>query len=342
MRDEQKSRANGTTGSPHPSSLIPHPSKDAVDVVAAVITRPDGSFLLARRPAGKVYAGYWEFPGGKVEPGEALTHALKRELREELGIEVDVAYRWITRWFTYPHARVKLCFFRVVGWRGEPHGHEDQQLSWQAPHQVEVAPLLPANDPVLRALRLPSIYGITNAQEFGADALIGRLKIALDNGLRLIQVREKQMSKEQLRRFAGAVLDCAGRYGAKVLINGDIELARGIGADGLHLPAVQLKVLTARPAIGLVGASCHNREELAQAQNLNVDFVVLGPVLPTPSHADMPALGWNAFGDLIRDCTLPVYALGGLRGADLAAAWEHGAHGVAMVRGAWMQGTAAE
>src|SRR5678816_2661152 len=76
---------------------------DAIEVAAAVIQRPDGAFLLAQRPPGKVYAGYWEFPGGKAEPGEPAAQALSRELHEELGIEVETAYPWITRVFTYPH-----------------------------------------------------------------------------------------------------------------------------------------------------------------------------------------------------------------------------------------------
>jgi len=94
------------------------------EVVAAVLTQPDGRVLLAQRPPGKVYAGYWEFPGGKVERGESLEAALTRELHEELGIVVTRAHRWITRVFTYPHATVRLNFFRVFGWLGEPHPHE--------------------------------------------------------------------------------------------------------------------------------------------------------------------------------------------------------------------------
>jgi 8-oxo-dGTP diphosphatase len=84
-----------------------------VEVAAAVLQRPDGSFLLAQRPADKIWAGYWEFPGGKIEPGETPYHALVRELREELGITVATAYQWVTRMFTYPHATVRLNFFRV-------------------------------------------------------------------------------------------------------------------------------------------------------------------------------------------------------------------------------------
>ncbi|MFZ5531085.1 MAG: NUDIX domain-containing protein, partial [Pseudomonadota bacterium] len=101
-----------------------------VEASVAVIVRPDGSYLLAQRPPGKVYAGYWEFPGGKIEPGEAALAALAREMREELNIEPIVAHPWLTRAYVYPHASVKLHFFRVTEWRGELHGREGQQLAW--------------------------------------------------------------------------------------------------------------------------------------------------------------------------------------------------------------------
>ena len=104
-----------------------------VRVAAAVIRRPDGSVLLAQRPEGRVYAGYWEFPGGKLEPRESVVGALKRELREELGIDVLRAAPWITREYVYPHAHVELNFCRVLEWCGEPVGHDGQAFSWQRP-----------------------------------------------------------------------------------------------------------------------------------------------------------------------------------------------------------------
>ena len=119
-----------------------------VEVAAAVLQRPDGSFLLAQRPPDKIWAGYWEFPGGKIEPGETSHHALVRELREELGITVTTAYPWITRVFTYPHATVRLNFFRVTAWSGELHPHEGQQFAWQHLPDISVAPVLPANAPI--------------------------------------------------------------------------------------------------------------------------------------------------------------------------------------------------
>src|SRR5512140_2019618 len=118
-----------------------------IEVVAAVIFNDRDEFLLAQRPAGKVYAGYWEFPGGKVENGETSTAALKRELDEELGIDVVTAWPWLTRDYDYSHAAVRLRFFRVIKWSGKPHGRERQQLAWQSVHNITVAPLLPANGP---------------------------------------------------------------------------------------------------------------------------------------------------------------------------------------------------
>lgn len=319
---------------PHPSSLIPHPSQ-RVEVAAAVITGPDGRFLLGQRPAGKVYAGYWEFPGGKIEAGEAPLAAVKRELREELGIEVERAYPWLTRDYDYAHAAVRLRFFRVVRWSGELHGRENQRFAWQFPDAISVDPLLPANAPILRALRLPAVYAITNAAGLGEQEFLKRLERALAQGLRLLQVREKGMSGDPGLRFAAEVVRLAHAHGAQVLVNSDAGLAQRTGADGVHLTSAQLRQLEQRPVSGLVGASCHDAGELARALSLGVDFVVLGPVMPTPSHPGAPGIGWQPFAAALKDCTLPVYALGGLKPADLETAWDCGAHGISMMRAAW-------
>ena len=306
-----------------------------VDVAVAVIMKADGEFLLAKRPEGKPYAGYWEFPGGKVEHGESVYDALVREIKEELGVRVEQAYPWITQVFSYPHALVKLHFYRVTQWHGDPHPHEKQEFSWQAANDVCVTPLLPANGPVLNALALPCIYGISNAAELGTDAFLDRLESALKNGLRLVQVREKMMSPAALSHFAENVVRLAHSYGAKVAVNSDAELARAINAEGVHLSSRQLKQMTERPDMVLVGASCHNREELERAVGVGVDYVLLGPVMPTLSHPGLPSLGWQCFAEMIKDMPMPVYAIGGLQESDLISAWQHGAHGIAMLRGAW-------
>ena len=306
-----------------------------VEVAAAVIQRDDGSFLLGQRPPGKVYAGYWEFPGGKVEPGELPLAALRRELHEELGIEVDRAYPWLNRDYDYVHAAVRLRFFRVVKWSGTLHGRESQRFAWQHPGAIDVSPLLPANAPILKALSLPPLYGISNMADVGERGFLHGLERALAGGLSLLQVREKQLPPDELVAFTARVLEAARSRRARVLVNGEPRLAQRAGAHGVHLSASELLGLKERPGLDLVGASCHDARELARAAALPVDFVVLGPVLATPSHPGVPTLGWERFAALIRDYPLPVYALGGLRRADLETAWDAGAHGISMMRGAW-------
>lgn len=306
-----------------------------VEVAAAVLQRPDGTFLLAQRPAGKAYAGYWEFPGGKVEPGETARAALERELREELGISVVTAYPWLTRVFTYPHATVQLKFFRVTAWQGEPHPHEGQQFAWQMAREIAVSPLLPANAPIIRALQLPALYGISNATELGAEEFLQRLQLALERGLRLVQIREKGWSQEALRDLSRRAVEMVRPYGAIVLLNGDVALAQEVGADGVQLTATQLEQSSTRPDVAWCAASCHTLEEIRRAEALGVDFVCLSPVLPTKSHPGAPTLGWERFQEVAAQSSLPVYALGGLTSDSTEEAWQHGAHGIALLRQAW-------
>jgi len=124
------------------------PARRPVDVAVGVLIDAEGRFLLTSRPAGKVYAGYWEFPGGKVEPGESVHEALARELHEELGITIGASTAWQEEIVDYPHARVRLHLRKVFAWRGEFQMREGQRMAWQT-LPVEVAPVLPGTVPVL-------------------------------------------------------------------------------------------------------------------------------------------------------------------------------------------------
>ena len=298
-----------------------------IEVAAAVIQRPDGSFLLARRPPGKVYAGYWEFPGGKVEAGEPPREALARELREELGIEVERAYPWITREYVYPHGHVRLNFFRVVSWTNAPHPREHQAIAWQRAGAPTAAPMLPANAPVLASLALPHEYAVTDAARFGTPEMLARLERRLAQGLRLLQVREPGLDIETRKSFSEHATRLGHRYGCKVLVKEPAP-----GADGMHYTAAELMRLDARPTGMLAAASCHTRSELERAMALGLDFAVLGPVL---EKAGARPLGWQGFAAIARGASIPVYAIGGLTHAHMDEAWRAGAHGVAMIRGSW-------
>jgi 8-oxo-dGTP diphosphatase len=166
----------------------------------------------------------------------------------------------------------------------------------------------------------------------GEDVFFSTLKSQLARGLRLIQVREKHLDKAAFMKFSRDVIALAKPYGAKVLISEDIALARELGADGVHLPSQALLVLKTKPADLLVAASTHNKLELAHAQALDVDFVVLSPVKSTMSHPEAEPLGWHRFAELAEKVSLPIYALGGMSLSDLPIAQSFGARGIAFQR----------
>jgi len=296
------------------------------DVAAAVIERP-GEFLLAQRPEGKPYPGYWEFPGGKIEPGEDALGALARELREELGIQVREATPWITRVYTYTHATVRLHFYRVGAWDGEPRPLEDQAIAWQRVGHADVSPMLPANAPVLAALALPAVMIVSNAEEGLDDWILDLSKAVLREPL-LVQIREKQWERLRIQHLLSRALARVQPFGSRLVVNSDCGAFPQ--ATGMHLTAAALMAAKVRPDLPLVGASCHDERELDHASEIGVDYVVVGPVKKTPSHPQAIPLGWDRFTALIRNRPAPAYAIGGLARVDLPEARRRGAHGVAL------------
>jgi 8-oxo-dGTP diphosphatase len=310
-------------------------------VMAGVLCDPQGRVLLAQRPPGKHLAGLWEFPGGKREPGESPQQALMRELREELGIDVEprdgvplIRIPW-----HYGERGLLLDAWQFTRWQGVPRSIEGQALQWQAPCDVDPSLLAPADRPILRALRLPCRYAITPADASleSFDIWQTRVDAALERGARLIQLRFPLWPHERARVLAARLQSRAVELGASLLLNGDIEGARQLGPGvGVHLKAAQLIALTERPLPGsqLVGASTHDADELNKAASL-ADFATLSPVEPTASHPGSQALGWPCFRMLAEAAALPVYALGGMSPAQAAEARRHGAQGVAGIGAFW-------
>lgn len=302
-------------------------TRTVTEVAAAVIERPDGTFLLAQRPEGKPYSGYWEFPGGKIEPGEDARAALVRELREELGIGVTRATPWITRVYVYTHATVRLHFFRVTAWDGEPRPLEDQDIEWQRVEAPDVSPMLPANAPVLAALALPPVMVVSNATDAGVDAWVRALHGRLPRERMLIQLREKALGRDAVADLVARIVPMAQAHGARVVVN---SASGPMPPAGVHLNAKDLLAATRRPEASLAGASCHDARELEHAATLGLDYVVVGAVQDTPSHPGGATLGWERAAALIASFPLPVYLIGGLTRSDLLRAKEIGAHGVAL------------
>ena len=313
------------------------PAATVVEVIAGVITDARGRILLARRTEGRDLAGLWEFPGGKREPDETAEAALARELREELGISVEIGERLIRVPHAYAHKRLQLDVRRIEAWRGTPKGREGQALAWAAPTKLPSYPMPSADRPVVAALLQADRYLVTPGPADGTtDAhWLVVLQRALDAGIRRLQLRAPACPPE---RWRGLVHEAVARCidaGAEVLVNGDAQLATASGA-GLHLRHAQLAQFTERSGLPTpLAASCHDSASLAMAQALGCDFAVLGPLQATASHPGAAIIGWEGFARMREDVSLPVYAIGGLTPVDIPTAREHGAQGIAATRGLW-------
>lgn len=320
-----------------------HPAPPTVHVVAGVLTDARGRVLLARRGDGRDLSGLWEFPGGKVEPGETPEAALARELREEIGVGIEGLEPLIAVPHAYPHKRILLDVYRVRRVVGRARGLEDQALAW-VPRERLPAYAMPAADrPVVAALLQPAGYLVTPSDIATMPDAPARVARALRAGVQRVQLRTAGLTSAQVHDLATAIADTVAAAGAELLLNGmlagTIETTAALAAElgcGLHLTEAQLMALDARPdCAGPFAASCHGLAALLQAQALGADFAVLGPVLPTATHPHASPLGWDAFAALRAQVALPIYAIGGLGREALLQARAHGAQGIAAIRGLW-------
>ncbi|MFT4197576.1 MAG: Nudix family hydrolase [Pseudoxanthomonas sp.] len=313
------------------------PPKRSIHVVAAAITDVRGRLLLARRGNGRDLAGLWEFPGGKREPDESAEDALVRELREELDITGQVGVPLIEVPQEYPDKFLRLDVRRMTRWNGVPRGAEGQALAWVPVDKLHRYPMPPADRPVVAMLQQPDRYLVTPEPGGDPEAWLAALQQALDDGVRRVQLRARAFEAgPHWPALAARAVALCRTAGAQVLLNAQAKLARDLGV-GLHLRGEQLERMSARPShlAGPLAASCHSPEQVAAAQALGCDFIVVGSVRATASHPGGPVLGWDGFERLRLRTPLPIYAIGGLGPADIAEARRHGAQGIAAIRGLW-------
>lgn len=314
-------------------------SAKRIHVAVGVITDPEGKILIAKRPDHVHQGGLWEFPGGKVEPGENVEVALARELREELAVQILNTQPVIEVVHDYTDKQVFLDVHRVTAWQGDPVGNEGQAIRWVGADELSNFTFPAANYPIVRALQLPSHYLVTGQFDSSGDC-IERLESALHNhAITLVQLRAPWLLEAALRELVAKLRPVCAAHRVRLIVNHplSIELYAELGVDGIHLTAHQAASLIQRPDCSWLGVSCHSADEIETAQRINADFITLSPVNPTLSHPQASHIGWDEFARLTARATLPVYALGGMKPNDLDQALRAGAQGTAAIRAWWPQ-----
>jgi 8-oxo-dGTP diphosphatase len=315
-----------------PARRLPLLGRPVVDVAVGVLRAPDGRVLLTERRPGKDAAGFWELPGGQVEPGESPVQAAARELLEEVGVHADELAPWRVYEHDFPSKRVRLHWFNVRRWSGEPKGREGQRVAWVDPAWPTVGPLLPSNELAMATLALPELVGVArvNHAPGAPEELLARIPSLAVDGLRLLIVRALDLAPGQRVQLTRRLSQLRRGTGLRVLLSGTAMEARQAGACGLHSSAAALASLIERPPTRLWAVSAHSARDLERASALGADFAILSPVLPTPAHPGEQALGWGGLQALAAASPLPVYAQGGLGPRDIGAARSAGALGVAV------------
>ncbi len=306
-------------------------NKAPVHVAVGVINDEQGRILISKRPQHVHQGGLWEFPGGKVEAGEIIQHALVRELHEELGLSHPVCEPLISISHQYEDKHVLLDVWKVTHFQGLAHGREGQDVRWVDQCQLTQYTFPAANLPIIKALQLPRFYAILEGHD--KTQVRQRLAILLHSGIQLLQVRLKMMAVPPDEAFFREIIQCCHDRNIRLMLNSAWMDKIQASVSGLHLTSQHLNQLETRPSrYTWVSASCHSEREIEKAERIGVDFVVLAPVKTTASHPDAQPLGWPLFANIVRNARLPVYALGGVEKLDLSHALKSGAQGIAGIR----------
>jgi len=319
---------------------------DVLHVAVGVIRNNKNQVLLSRRPADVHQANLWEFPGGKLEPGETARQALSRELREELALTVRSAQPLIKIYHDYEQHSVLLDVWQIDSWdsglidENGQRGQEGQKVEWVDISSLGNRDFPAANKAIIKAVKLSDFYLICPKPEVDSKNYINKFKACVSAGVRLYQLRFSENSDyDRHEALITELLELCRSSHSRLLVNSMPDYAVKIGAHGVHLNSKRLLQIDDRPLDKdfMVSASCHNSTELEHACKIDVDFAVLSPVNRTSSHESAKPLGWDRFKNLVEPANIPVYALGGMCADDMKKFREYGAQGISVLSGVWDQ-----
>jgi len=308
-------------------------------VVAAIIKDELGRVLLTRRMPGTHLAGLWEFPGGKVESTESEFEALKRELDEELNIVITEAQPFSEIRHEYPDKTIQLNIWTVNAFNGVTIPAEGQEMKWVPIKDLLLEDMPAADRATIVRLMCDCRYVITGSFTNTGD-YCQQLEKVLKKGYRLIQLRVKGLPEAEYIQLAMQCKKLTEKYAALLFVNASIRVFEACKADGLHLDSKSKSLLKKRPIANhyLLSVSTHSATEIAHAEKISADIILLSPVKATASHPDTKPLGWPLFSALRKASSATFYALGGMKNSDIEDAKKNGAHGVAAIGSFWGSG----
>ena len=302
-------------------------------IALGIIENRAGQLLIAKRSAGVHLENYWEFPGGRVEIGESFKMALRRELREEIGVDATRVQKIFEFTYRYDDRTLHFQVFRVLVHSSEIVSGEGQPLQWINRKQLDAVNMPPANRSVIAAVQLPRFYMIADYASIGSKQYFPIIERNLRAGVDLIQLRAHHLTEAEYVFLAEKVHVLCEQHGATMICNCDLAWLKNLPTHGVHLTSARLaKVKQHEKTNEFFSASCHTAAEVELANKLNIQCILVGPVHRTTSHPTATAIEWSGFSQLCSISNQPVYALGGVKKSESLIAIAHGGQGIAGIR----------
>lgn len=311
---------------------------ESIYVVVAIIKNSKQEILVSRRKFDAHLGGLLEFPGGKVKKNETPADALRRELVEELNIQLIGSTPLIQIPYNYSDRDILLDAYLVSEYSGEVTANEGQEIYWRSIESLSDDDFPAANFGLIRALKLPKTFPVTPSYSQDTEKFLEKFECVVSkDSINIIQLRSHELALKEYVKLAKQCAALCSNYGVQLIVNNEVNSLNEAQAAGIHLTSDNLLNTKKRPVdeTKLVGASCHNQIEVEHANMLGLDYIFIGPVIEKNFSENSKTLEWDGFAVLAKNSLIPAYAIGGLSQTDIGACVRRGGHGIAAIRSFW-------